>query len=125
MSRTFNENTERKLSPFLFQSILQRFQFIADIDLFASHLNRSNSFLFSVVCLTLALNSPVKIYSLILSNYVSWPPDPETVGVDVFNTSWAKLKFYTFSPSSLVAKSISKIIQEKVSGIMVIPWWPT
>ena len=125
MSRTFNENSERKLSPFLFQSILQRFQFIADIDLFASHLNRSNSFLFSVVCLTLALNSPVKIYSLILSNYVSWLPDPETVGVDAFNTSWAKLKFYTFSPSSLVAKSISKIIQEKVSGIMVIPWWPT
>ena len=31
MSRAFNKNTEWKLSPFLFQSTLQRFQFIADI----------------------------------------------------------------------------------------------
>ena len=101
MSRTFNENTEWKLSPFLFQSILQRFQFIADIDLFASYLNKQ------------------------LSKYVSWHPNPESIGVDAFNMSWSKLKFYAFPPFSLVEKSVSKIIQEKASGIMVIPWWPT
>ena len=101
ISRTFNENTEWKLSPFLFQSILQRFQFIAVIDLFASYLNKK------------------------LSNYVSWHPEPESVGVDAFNMSWTKLKFYTFPSFSLVAKSIPKIIQKKASGIMVIPWWPT
>ena len=98
MSRTSNENTERKLSSFSFQSILQRFQFIADIDLFASYLNKQ------------------------LSNYVSWHHDPESVGVDVFNMSCTKLKFYAFLPFSLVGKSISKIIEEKASGIMVIPW---
>ena len=101
MSRTSNENTEWKLSSFLFQSILQRFQFIADIELFASYLNKQ------------------------LSNYVSWHHDPESVGVDVFKMSCTKLKFYAFLPFSLVGKSISKIIEEKASGIMVIPWWPT
>ena len=39
--------------------------------------------------------------------------------------SWTKLKFYALPPFSLVGKSIFKIVQEKVSGIMVIPWWPT
>ena len=39
--------------------------------------------------------------------------------------SLTKLKFFIFPPFSLVAKSISKTIQEKLSGIMVIPWWPT
>ena len=58
MSRTFNENTEWKLSPSLFQIILQRFRFFANIDFFASYLNKE------------------------LSNYVSWRPDPESVGVD-------------------------------------------
>ena len=61
MSRIFNENTEYKLSPFLFQSIVQRFQFIADIDLFASYFNKQ------------------------LSNYVSWHPNPKLVGVDALN----------------------------------------
>ena len=56
-----------------------------------------------------------------LSNYISWHPNPESVGVDAFNMSWTKLKFYAFPPFSLVAKSISKIIQVKASGIMVIP----
>ena len=97
MSRTFNENTEWKLSPFLFQSMLQRFQFIADIDLFASKLSKQ------------------------LSNYVSWHPDPESFGVDAFNLPRTKLKFYAFPPFSLVGKSISKVIQEKASGIMMIP----
>ena len=60
-----------------------------------------------------------------LLNHILWYPDPESVGVDVFNMSWTKLKFYALPPFSLVGKSIFKIIQEKVSGIMVIPWWPT
>ena len=85
MSRTFNENTEWKLSPFFFQSILQRFQFIADIDLFASYLNKQ------------------------LSNYVSWHPDPESVEVDAFSLSWTKLKVYAFPPFRPVGKSISKV----------------
>ena len=97
MSRTLNENTEWKLSPFLFQSMLQRFQFIADIDLFASKLNKQ------------------------LSIYVSWHSDPESFAVDAFNLPWTKLKFYAFPPFSLVGKSISKVIQEKASGIMMIP----
>ena len=61
MSSIFNENTEYKLSPFLFQSIVQRFQFIADIGLFAPYFNKQ------------------------LSNYVSWHPNPKLVGVDAFN----------------------------------------
>ena len=81
--------------------MLQIFQFIADIDLFASYLNMQ------------------------LSNYVSWHPDPEYVAVDAFNMPWIKLKFHAFPLFSLVGKLISKIIQEKASGIMVIPWWPT
>ena len=99
--RIFQTLITLQLTIFLFQSILQRFQFIADIDLFASHFNKQ------------------------LSKYVSWYPDPDSVGVDAFNLSRTSLKFYTFPPVSLVAKSISKIIQEKASGIMVIPWWPT
>ena len=35
------------------------------------------------------------------------------------------LEFFIFPPFSLIAKSISKTIQEKLSGIMMISWWPT
>ena len=74
MSQTLNENTEWKLSPFLFLHISERFQFTADIDFFASYLNMQ------------------------LSNYVPWHPNQESVGVDAFNMPGTKLKFYAFPP---------------------------
>ena len=51
---------------------------------------------------------------------MSWNPDPESVGVDAFNLSWTELKLYAFPHFSLVGKSISKVIQEKSSGIKLV-----
>ena len=72
MTWSLNENTEWKLSLFLLQSILQRFQFIANIDLSASLLNKK------------------------LSNCVSWHPDPESVEVDAMKVM-DKTKILCFS----------------------------
>ena len=59
-SREFDDNTEWKLSPIVFQKIIKAFDFSTSIDLFASRLNTQ------------------------LENYCSWQPDPGSKMVDAF-----------------------------------------
>ena len=101
MSRSFNNNTVWQLSTELFQKIVEQFSVTPTIDLFASHLNKQ------------------------LERYVSWNPDPYCYAVDAFNFSWKNEIIYAFLPFSMISRSISKIIKDQSTGIMIVPLWPT
>lgn len=100
MSRSFNDRTEWMLNMDAFQQIVQFFGH-PKIDLFASRLNKQ------------------------LEDYVSWLPDPEAVAVDAFTLNWKGLDFYAFPPFCLVTKCLQKINEDKATGILVVPNWPT
>ena len=55
---------------------------------------------------------------------VSWHPDPHCYALDEFNFSWKNEIIYAFPPFSMTGKSISKIIKDQSTGIMIAPWWP-
>ena len=57
--------------------------------------------------------------------YVSWKRDPGAVMIDAFTISWKNLNFYAFPPFSLILRVLNKIINEKATGIVVVPHWPT
>lgn len=99
-SRKINPDTEIELCSDAFQTIVEQFG-QPDIDLFAS---RSNA-----KCDT----------------YVSWMPDPDSSNVDAFTISWNHLYFYCFPPLSMILKCLNKIVNEKSTGIIVFPHWPS
>ena len=101
MSRLKNENTEWRLSPIVFQRILEVFYYKPEIDLFASCMNYQ------------------------IGQYASWHPDRNAIAIDAFSISWSELNFYAFPPFSLIGVAIAKVRKEKCSGIMIIPWWKT
>ena len=101
MPRLLNENTERRLAPFIFHKIVNLFKVTPETDLSAS---------------ALIHQAP---------KYISWNPDQEAFAIDGFSISWANIKFYPFPPFSLIEASISKIKQEGASGIMIISMWKT
>ena len=73
--------------------------FKPQIDLFASRVNRQ----FLIYC--------------------SFNPDTDASCIDAFTLSWSY--FYCFPPFSCVLEVLQKIIQDKETGIMVVPMWPT
>lgn len=99
-SRNFNENTEWELNQNIFEEIINTF-YTPDVDLFASRINKK------------------------LDKYVSWRPDPHAMAVDAFSLSWGKEKFYMFPPFSIISKVECKIRQDKASGILIVPDWPS
>ena len=78
MSRSLSDNTEWQLAPIIFKNIVRTFNFVPELDLFASYLNAK------VPC------------------YVSRFPDPNAVANDAFSSSWENKKFYAFRPFSLI-----------------------
>ena len=80
---------------------MTKFKFTPEVDLFASRLNKQ------------------------FTKYCSCRPDPEAMYIDAFSVSWKNLKFYCFPPFSCVLQAVQKIKQEKATGILVIPNWPT
>lgn len=99
-SRIINPDTEWELSDEIFSSITQKLG-KPEIDLFAS---RSNT-----KC----------------EQFVSWKQDPDAIAVDAFTISWQDKYFYAFPPFSLVLKCIRKIIDDRASGILIFPHWPS
>jgi len=59
-----------------------------------------------------------------LNNFYSWYPCPKSSGVDAFTFKWKK-SFYAFPPFNLVGRVLRKIITDKTSGIVVVPFWET
>lgn len=82
-----------------FKNITKRF-FVPNIDLFATNA--------SAQC----------------SMYVSWYPDIGCKAVDAFPIKW-KDNFYAFLPFNLVGRVLRKIVDDKVNGIVVAPYWST
>ena len=99
LSREFNDQTEWMLQPSIFQNVVEKMQFYPDVDLFASRLNHQ------------------------VDKYVSWTPDPDSMAVDAFSVSWSNINFYAYPPFSIVGAAISKIVQDRATGIMIIPYW--
>ncbi len=81
--------------------MLNKAVFQLNLDMFASRLNKQ------------------------LDDYASWNPDPECKFVDAFSVNWKAYNFYAFQPFSLIPRCLQKIQQDKATGIMIIPLWPT
>ncbi|XP_041482721.1 uncharacterized protein LOC121429644 [Lytechinus variegatus] len=100
LSRKFNDRTEWTLDKQAFNQITHYFG-SPDIDLFASRLNNQ------------------------LPRYVSWLPDPSAFSVDAFSLNWAKFNFYAFPPFCLIPSCLQKILNDKATGLLVVPNWPS
>ena len=95
ISRLQNENTENRLSPIVFQRILEFFYCKPEIDLIASCMNYQ------------------------IGQYASWQADRNAKAIDPFSISWAELNFYAFPPFSLIGAAVAKVRKEKFSGVMI------
>ena len=97
-SRQFNDNTEWKLNPQVFQDLVTKWG-KPDIDMFASHTNFQ------------------------FKPYVAWKSDPGAKAIDAFKLSWSNSFLYCFPPFSIIAKVLKKVKEEGARTIMVVPVW--
>ena len=97
-SRKKNIDTEWELASFAYKKITNTFG-SPSIDLFATRVNTKCKY------------------------YCSWFKDPDALAIDAFTVSWYNLNFYAFPPFSVIAKVLQKIINEKATGIVVVPYW--
>nr|CAI5843424.1 unnamed protein product [Callosobruchus analis] len=100
LSRSKFMNTEFALDPQCFEKIVSAFG-SPTIDLFTSKGNAK------------------------CSAYIAWYPDPDCIAVDAFTVNWHNYYFYAFPPFSLIGAVLQKIKNDKATGIVVIPYWPT
>ena len=101
-SRDFrSEDTKWMIDPTLLSIALDGINFKPQIYLFASQLNRQ----FPIYC--------------------SFKPDPDAFYIGAFTLSQSDKHFYCFPPFSCILQVLQKIIQDKATGIMVVPMWPT
>ena len=47
------------------------------------------------------------------------------VAIDALSLNLSELQFYAFPPFSVIATLLQKIQEEKATGIVVLPDWPT
>ena len=97
-SHCFHENKEWALKDAVF-ALLPTAYVSPVIDLFASSVNAK------------------------LPRYISWLP--HAYAVDAFIVSWQDLTFYAFPPFSLLPRVLAKIIQDKATGLLIVPKWTT
>ena len=101
-SRHFHsQDTEWMINPTPLRNALDTLDFKPEIDLFASRVNRQ----FPIYC--------------------SFRPDPDGSCIDAFIISWTEKKFYSFPPFSCVLRVLQKIIQDRATGVLVVPMWPS
>lgn len=100
-SRDNRAKHEWKLDPVKLRNALCDLKVMANIDLFASRIN--NQF----------------------ATYVSYRPDPGAFAIDALSISWTNLDFYAFPPFSVIPHVLQKVQEDKASGVLVIPDWPT
>lgn len=98
-SRQLDRETEWELNHKAFEKIILKFN-RPEIDLFASRVNKKCNYCF-----------------------ISWLRDPESYAVDAFTTNWSTFYFYAFLPFSIILQCLQKIIEDKATGIFVIPYW--
>ena len=100
-SRKQNDAKEWAITKATFLKITDIFGY-PDIDLFASRTNHK------------------------VDLFVSWYPDPQSIGIDAFSVTWADYNLgYCFPPFSVVAQVIKKVRDEKATIILIAPFWHT
>ena len=99
-SRKFNDDTEWKLEPKIFQKISDTLG-KPDIDMFASRLNYQ------------------------FKPFVSWHPDPEAFAIDAFTVKWNQNLIYLFPPFSQIQRVLKKLKKEEAEGVLILPLWTT
>ena len=57
--------------------------------------------------------------------YCSFRRDPEASCIDAFTISWTEKKFYSFPLFSGVLRVLQKIIQDRATGVLLVPMWPS
>ena len=100
-SRTFRRCTEWCLKKTLFTNACAKLSVTPDIDLFASRINYQ------------------------ITPYVSYRADPAALAINAFHMSWQHHLFYAFPPFSLITRVLQKIQEEKATGLLLVPKWPT
>lgn len=100
-SRTFRRCTEWCLKKTLFARACTKLNVTPNIDLFASRINCQ------------------------ITPYVSYRADPEAFAINAFHMSWQHYLFYAFPPFSLITRVLQKIQEEKATGLLLVPKWPT
>ena len=100
-SRTFRRCTEWCLKKTLFTDACAKLHVTPNIDLFASRINCQ------------------------ITPYVSYRADPAAFAINAFHMSWQDYLFYAFPPFSLITRVLQKIQEEKATGLLLVPKWPT
>ena len=100
-SRVFHRETEWKLNAQIFRDVITHLKILPSIDLFASRSNFQ------------------------LKPYISWRPDPDAVHIDAFTFCWTNETFYAFPPFSVLPRVIKKIREDRATGLLIAPKWPT
>jgi len=99
-SRNLNVDSEWELAQWAFKKVEKQFGKFS-VDLFASRLNKK------------------------CKRFYSRFPDPEAEIIDAFTITWNKENFYAFPPFALILRSLRKIINDKATGTIIVPLWPT
>lgn len=97
-SRMLPAETEWSLNIEVYNSLVETFG-IPEVDMFASLGNHK------------------------CARYISWLKDPEAEAVDAFTVPWGNCFFYAFPPFSLILRVLQKIINDKATGIVIVPFW--
>ena len=100
-SRRGHNDTEWALDQTVYDQATKSLDVKPSIDLFASRLNYK------------------------CKPYVAFRPDPEAQAINAFHISWVNMCFYAFPPFCIINQVLQKISEEKATGIIVVPHWPT
>jgi len=52
-------------------------------------------------------------------------PRPGSIAIDAFTLSWEGLNFYAVPPFILLPRTLRKLMDDKATGTLVVPWWPS
>ena len=100
-SRKEYKQAEWMLNSDIFEKAVQRFNFIPDLDCFASRINSQ------------------------IPRYVSRMPDPYASFIDSFSINWSHFKCYIFPPFSLISRVLQKLRVDRATALCVFPRWTT
>lgn len=100
-SRKNRRETEWALNTDVFNKAIGMANVYPNIDLFSSRINHK------------------------VKPYVSFRPDPGASAVNAFSLSWHAYQFYAFPPFCIILKTLQKIAQDRATGLIVVPFWPT
>ena len=100
-SRHFKMEHEWMLDEKVVKMAIKELRFEPEYDLFATRINRQ------------------------FEKYIYWKPEPESFAIDAFSLSWTNMKCYCFPPFSVLPAVLQKMAVEKVTGIVILPNWPT